>query len=182
MKKLLLLNIIMILVIGVSGQEKYKAPDMPVFAIKTNALYWATATLTSAWNSPCRKNGPWIFREITILGNGRGIRNLSIGWCSRNYVIGCAIGSAGISLVFMLFMPSLICAGLKRSGGNTSVIKVICSGVVSLTGITGYWVTVGVWKELLAWGMPISNMTSINVRSVVPSLKTGDGITWDPRN
>ena len=68
MKKLLLLNIIMILVIGVSGQEKYKAPDMPVFAIKTNALYWATATpnlgvefaLSEKWTMDISGNyNPW---------------------------------------------------------------------------------------------------------------------------
>lgn len=105
MKKLLLLNIIMILVIGVSGQEKYKAPDMPVFAIKTNALYWATATPNLGVEFALSEKWTMVFREITILGNGRGIRNLSIGWCSRNYVIGCAIGSAGISLVFMLLCP-----------------------------------------------------------------------------
>lgn len=182
MKKLLLLNIIMILVIGVSGQEKYKAPDMPVFAIKTNALYWATATpnlgvefaLSEKWTMDISGNyNPWKWSGNKKFKHWLVQPELRYWLCDR---------FSGHFFGVHAFYAQFNMCGIEAFGWKHKRYQGDCSGVVSLTGITGYWVTVGVWKELLAWGMPISNMTSINVRSVVPSLKTGDGITWDPRN
>ena len=43
-KQILLLNIMLLSMMSVMGQEKHKVPDMPVLAVKTNALYWATVT------------------------------------------------------------------------------------------------------------------------------------------
>lgn len=54
-------------------------------------------------------------------GTGRGIKSLNIGWYSRNCGIGCVIGLMDISLAYTLFMRSLICAGSRCLGGNTSV-------------------------------------------------------------
>ncbi|MFR7875400.1 MAG: DUF3575 domain-containing protein [Butyricimonas paravirosa] len=62
MKTLLLLNIIMILVIGVSGQEKYKARYACISdQDKRPVLGYGNSNL--GVNSPCQKNGPWIFRN-----------------------------------------------------------------------------------------------------------------------
>lgn len=43
-KGILILCIIYAFVVGISAQENEKKPHLPVFAIKTNALYWATTT------------------------------------------------------------------------------------------------------------------------------------------
>ena len=43
-KRILLLNMLILSMMSVMGQEKHKVPEMPVLAVKTNALYWATVT------------------------------------------------------------------------------------------------------------------------------------------
>lgn len=43
-KRILLLTILILSMMSVMGQEKHKVPEMPVLAVKTNALYWATVT------------------------------------------------------------------------------------------------------------------------------------------
>lgn len=43
-KGILIICIIYAFVVGISAQENGKKPHLPVFAIKTNALYWATTT------------------------------------------------------------------------------------------------------------------------------------------
>ena len=73
-KFLLLAALMLTYTISTYGQDK--SHYMPKFAIKTNALYWATTT---------------------IPGNSRITNKSSTGWYSLNFVTGCASASTDIS-------------------------------------------------------------------------------------
>lgn len=90
------------------GQDK--SHYMPKFAIKTNALYWATTTANLGFEVGLSKKLTLDVSGNYNPGNSRIINKSSTGWYSPNYVIGCANASMDISLASMPIMQKQISA------------------------------------------------------------------------
>ena len=93
-KFLLLAALMLTYTISTYGQDK--SHYMPKFAIKTNALYWATTTANLGFEVGLSKKltldvsgnyNPWKFSD----------HKQSTGWYSLNFVTGCASASTDIS-------------------------------------------------------------------------------------
>ena len=94
-KFLLLAALMLTYTISTYGQDK--SHYMPKFAIKTNALYWATTTANLGFEVGLSKKltldvsgnyNPWKFSDH---------KQISTGWYSLNFVTGCASASTDIS-------------------------------------------------------------------------------------
>ncbi len=85
-----------LLVLGTSAYAQVQRNEtyLPKFAIKTNALYWATSTRPT-WDSKSdwQRNSPSMYPATTIRGSLATTAKSSTGSYSRN----CATGSANVS-------------------------------------------------------------------------------------
>ena len=91
-KFLLLAALMLTYTISTYGQDK--SHYMPKFAIKTNALYWATTTANLGFEVGLSKK-----LTLDVSGNSRITNKSSTGWYSLNFVTGCASASTDISSV-----------------------------------------------------------------------------------
>lgn len=94
-KFLLLAALMLTYTISTYGQDK--SHYMPKFAIKTNALYWATTTANLGFEVGLSKKLTSMYPVTTIPGNSRITNKSSTGWYSLNFVTGCASASTDIS-------------------------------------------------------------------------------------
>ena len=75
---------------GIHAQEQRTKTYLPKFAIKTNALYWATSTPNLGFEVALRKNLLLTYRATTTPGNSPKTDKSSTGWYNPNSVTGFA--------------------------------------------------------------------------------------------
>lgn len=84
-----------LLVLGTSAYAQVQRNEtyLPKFAIKTNALYWATSTPNLGFESDWQRKSPSMYPATTIRGSLATTARSSTGSYNRN----CATGSANVS-------------------------------------------------------------------------------------
>lgn len=84
---------------SIYAQVQRNEAYLPKFAIKTNALYWATSTPNLGFEVGLAKKLTSTYRVITTRGNSEMTARLNIGLFSRNCVTGFANVSTEVSSV-----------------------------------------------------------------------------------
>ena len=86
---------------SIHAQEQGTKTYLPKFAIKTNALYWATSTPNLGFEVAL------MYRATTIPGNFPKTDRSSTGWYNLNSATGFANVSTVVFSVSMAIMPML---------------------------------------------------------------------------
>lgn len=92
---------------SIHAQEQGTKTYLPKFAIKTNALYWATSTPNLGFEVALAKNSLLMYRATTIPGNFPKTDRSSTGWYNLNSATGFANVSTVVFSVSMAIMPML---------------------------------------------------------------------------